>query len=228
MSGDQQFGRSSLDEGVYVDHHRGDHEWHGHHQRLAQGESPSPGEVAGQEGQHEQARISQQPRCLFGREPGRHTCDLDRGGRRDGEHECLQPPTVGLLLLTAVGNDELSPQPGAVLAGELAGQLVDCPHPLHRHQERLVGREADLRQISDLSAEMVLQLLQVAAIDRRALFDEGTPLLDLQLQLVHAHALPKAKGSRSPPPQASPRAFATVTHCRLCSASAACPSSVIA
>ena len=115
-----------------------------------------------------------------------------------------------------------------MLASELPGQLVDCSHSLHGHQECLVCREANRGQIGDLGPEVVLQLLDVTAIDRRAPFDEGTPLPDLQLHLVHGQALPNAKGSRSPPPQASPRALATVAHCLLCSASAACPSSVIA
>jgi hypothetical protein len=66
-----------------------------------------------------------------------------------------------------------------VLECELSGQGVEVPHPLHGDQERLIGREAGRVQIGDLVAKMILQLIDVVAVDARGGCDVGPPFCDL-------------------------------------------------
>ena len=66
-----------------------------------------------------------------------------------------------------------------MLACELPGQVVQVAHPFHGDQERLVGREADRVQLGDLVAKMILQLVDVVAVDARSIGDVVTPLCDL-------------------------------------------------
>ena len=115
-----------------------------------------------------------------------------------------------------------------MLACELAGQAVEVAHPLHGDQEGLVVGEPGRAQLGDLVAEVVLQLVDVMAVDatgRRA--DVGPPLCDLCLDALHPHTSPAAVSSPPEPGQTSFSARVTVTHCRCWSASAARPSSVI-
>ena len=115
-----------------------------------------------------------------------------------------------------------------MLARELAGEAVDVSQPLHRDQEPLVGREAGRVQLGDLVAEMILQLVDVAAVDARGARDVGPPLCDLRLERLHGYASPAAVSTTPEPGQTSLSARVTAAHCRCWSASAARPSSVIA
>ena len=66
-----------------------------------------------------------------------------------------------------------------MLACELPRQDVDVAHPLHRDEEGLVRREPDRVQVGDLLAEMILELVDVAAVDARGVRNVRTPLRDL-------------------------------------------------
>jgi hypothetical protein len=66
-----------------------------------------------------------------------------------------------------------------VLACELPGEVVQIPHPFHGNQERLVVCEPDGVQFADLVAKMILQLIDVVAVDARSVCDVGPPLCDL-------------------------------------------------
>jgi hypothetical protein len=61
-----------------------------------------------------------------------------------------------LLRLGVTSEHKLLPQSAAVLTCELPGQGVEVSHPLHRDEERFVGREAGLAQLGDLVAQMNL------------------------------------------------------------------------
>ena len=75
--------------------------------------------------------------------------------------------------------EKLLPQSTAVLARVLPGEAVDVPEPLHGDEEPLVGREAGRVQLGDLVAEMILELVDVRAVDPRCVDDVGPPLRDL-------------------------------------------------
>jgi hypothetical protein len=77
-------------------------------------------EIGGQEWQHEQAEVPHEPRRLLVREVSDEARDLDRYGRSDGEDQRLEPPARCSGGLVLAGQDELLPQPAAVLACELA------------------------------------------------------------------------------------------------------------
>jgi hypothetical protein len=66
-----------------------------------------------------------------------------------------------------------------VLACELSGQAVEVPHPFHGDQERLIGREPGRIQLGDLVAKVILQLVDVVAVDAGGVCDVGPPLCDL-------------------------------------------------
>ena len=66
-----------------------------------------------------------------------------------------------------------------MLACELSGQAVDVPQPFHGDQEPLIGREAGRGQLGDLVTKMILQLIDVVAVDARGVCDVGPPLCDL-------------------------------------------------
>ncbi len=66
-----------------------------------------------------------------------------------------------------------------MLACELSGQAVDVPEPFHGDQESLIGREACRVQLCDLLAKMILQLIDVVAVDARGTCDVGPPFCDL-------------------------------------------------
>ena len=110
----------------------------------------------------------------------------------------------------------------------LPGEAVDVSEPLHRDQEPLVGREAGRVQLGDLMAKMILELVDVAAVDARSVRDVRPPLRDLRLEALHRHASPSAVSTTPEPGQTSFSARVTASHCRCWSASAVRPSSVIA
>ena len=134
----------------------------------------------------------------------------------------LEPAARAAHRLVVLASKELLPEPAAVLARELAGQVVDLPEPLHRDQEAFVGREPRGVQVGDLLAKVVLELVDVAAVDAGRSPDVGTPLCDLRFECLHRQA------SRAVSRQTSLSARVTATHCCWCSASAVRPSSVIA
>jgi hypothetical protein len=214
MGGDEQLGGRVRPVRVEVDHERDEHE-RGGRQRPSPGvELPPASEVPGEDRQHEQRDVPQQPVGFLVGEVSSEAGDLDRGGRRQGEDERLGPPAGRARWRVLIAQDELLPQPAPVLAGELSGQGVEVPHPLHGYEERLIGCETGRAQLGDLVAKMRVQLVDVAAVDGRGLGDVGPPLGDLCLHAVHAQAPPSAVGSQPGPRQTSPSARVTVTHCR--------------
>ena len=70
-----------------------------------------------------------------------------------------------------------------MLAGELAGDLVEAAHPLHGDQERLVAGQARVLQVGDLVAQVILQLVDVDRADRLMPLDVAAPAPDLRLEL---------------------------------------------
>jgi hypothetical protein len=116
---------------VEVDYERSEHERRRRQHQLPGVEVPSAGEVPGKERQHEQAGVPRQPCWFFVREAGSEACNLDRERRSRGEDERLEPADRRMRVLVVTAQDELFPQPAAVLARELPGEVVDIPHPLH-------------------------------------------------------------------------------------------------
>ena len=161
-------------------------------------------------------------------EVGREAGDLDRNGGSRGEGERLDPSARGVRLLVGIAPEKLLPESAAVLARVLPGQAVDVPEPLHRDEEPLVGSEAGRAQFGDLVPKMILELVDVAAVDARRVLDISPPLRDLRLDALHAHASPRAVSTAPEPGQTSFSARVTVIHCCCCSASAARPAFVIA
>ena len=209
------------------------HEERGERERRC-GQSPSTcvelslaGEVRDQERQHEQTRVPQQPR-LVGRFACGQPCDLDRDGSAHGEGERLDPGAGRARRLVVAVAEELLPQPAAVLACVLPGQAVDVAQPLHGDQEPLVGREAGRAQLCDLVAKVVLELVDVRAVDPGCVDHVGPPLGDPRLEALHGHASPAVASMPPDPGQVSLNARVTAAHCRCWSESAARPSSVIA
>ena len=142
-------------------------------------ELPLASEVRGEERQHEQAGVPRQPGRLLVGEAGSEACDLDRDGRGDGEDERLEPAAGRARRLVVTAQEKLLPESTAVLACELSGQAVDVPQPFHGDQESLIGREAGRVQLGDLLAKMILQLIDVVAVDARGACDVGPPFCDL-------------------------------------------------
>ena len=112
-------------------------------------------------------------------EAGSEACDLDCDGRSHGEDERLEPAARTCAPARRHRSEELLPESAAVLARELPGQVVDVPQPLHGDQEPLVRREAGRVQLGDLVTKMILQLIDVVAVDARRSCDVGAPLCDL-------------------------------------------------
>ena len=154
------------------------------------------------------------------------SADMLHDGRANGEYERLDPAARGRRGFLP-RPEELLPQPVAVLAGELPGNGVHVAQPLHRDQERLVLLEPGCAQLGHLVPEVVLQLVDVVAVERRGPGDVRPPLGDLRFHVLHAHASPRVVRRAPDPGHASFSARVTASHCRRCSASAARPSSVI-
>src|SRR4051812_19485024 len=74
------------------------------------------------------------------------------------------------------------PEPLRVLARELVRDGIQRTHPLHRHQERLVLREAARTQRGHLPPEVILQLLYVHRPYSLPAAKVAAPLLDLFLE----------------------------------------------
>ena len=119
-----------------------------------------------------------QRRLLVG-EVGSDACDLDHDSSSHGEDERCEQAAGRALLLVVASEDELFPQPVAVLACELPGEAVEVAHAFHGDQERLIGFEAGGAQLGDLVTKMILQLIDVMAVDARGVGDVGPPLCDL-------------------------------------------------
>ena len=165
---------------VEVDHERSEHERCREQRPLPGGELPLTGEVGGKKRQHDQTRVPRQPGWLVVvGEPGSESCDLDRDRRSHREGERLEPGAGRARRLVVIASEELFPESAAVLARELSGQVVDVPQPLHGDQEPLIRREAGRVQLGDLVTKMVLQLIDVVAVDARRSSDVGPPLCDL-------------------------------------------------
>ena len=176
---DEGLGIRVLTPRVEVDHERGEHERHRRQHPLPDVELPSAGEVRREERQHEQTRVPRQPGRLLVGEAGGETCDLDRDGRGHSEDKRLEPAAGCARRLVVTAQDQLLPQSAAVLACELPGKRVEVPHPLHGDQERLIGCEAGRVQLGDLVAKMILQLIDVVAVDARGVGDVRPPFCDL-------------------------------------------------
>ncbi len=142
-------------------------------------ELPSAGEVGGEERQHEQAEVPREPGRLLVGEVSGEAGDLDRHGGSRGEGERLDPAGRRARRPVVICEDQLLPEAAAVLACELPGDRVEVAHPLHGDEEPLVRRETRLRQLGDLLTEMILQLIDVVAVDARGTRDVGPPLCDL-------------------------------------------------
>ena len=94
-----------------------------------------------------------------------------------------------------------------MLAGELAGEGVEVAHPLDGDEERLVVGEPGGVQVGDLVAEVVLELVDVAAVDAGRVRDVGPPLGDLGLDATAiASRLPGQRSAASRARQTSPSA----------------------
>ena len=179
MQGDENLGVRVRIPRVEVDYDRSEHE-------RRRGQHPAPGvelplasEVGGEKRQHEQTGVPRQPGRLLVGEAGSEACDLDRDGRGHSENERREPAAGRACRLVVTAQDELLPQSAAVLACELPGQGVEVAHPFHGDEERLVGCEADGVQLGDLVAKMILQLVDVVAVDARGVCEVRPPLCDL-------------------------------------------------
>ena len=66
-----------------------------------------------------------------------------------------------------------------MLAGELPGEGIDVPKSLDRNEEPLVGRESSGGQLRHLVTKMILQLVDVVAVDTRGAGDVRPPSRNL-------------------------------------------------
>src|ERR671914_1331145 len=121
MERDEELGGRARTVRVEVDQERKEHEGSGREQPSPGVELPSAGEVPGEERQHEQTEVSQQPPWFLFGELSSEACHLDHHGRSQGEDERLEPPVGGARWLVLALQDELFPQSAAVLACELPG-----------------------------------------------------------------------------------------------------------
>ena len=214
MERDQLLGRRVRVPRVEVDHERSQRERRRRQHPVLRVELPSVREVPGEERQHEQTEVPREPGRLLVGEVSSEACELDRDGGGRGEGERLDPAAGRARGLVVTSQDELFPQSPAVLAGELPGQVVEVAHPFHSDQERLVVGEAGRVQLADLVAKMILQLIDVVAVDARGVRDVGPPLRDLCLHALHAHTSSRAVSSTPEPGQTSFSARVMVSHCR--------------
>ncbi len=185
---------------IEVDDERRERERRRRQHPAARVELPSAREVPGEERQHEETEVPEEPvRLLVGEVRG-EACDLNRDGRSQAEQERLEPAAGGARRLVATAQDELLPEPPAVLARELPGQAVEVAHPLHGDEERLVVCEAGLVQLGDLVPEVILQLVDVVPVDARGVGDVRPPLRDLRLHALHRSGLPGGRQQQTPRP----------------------------
>ena len=182
----------------------------GEHQREPEAPSavdaPLPGEVAGEQRQHEEAGVqgvegvlaepaAEQLGDLHGERRG------DREAEDDGDLRAGRPRPVSL---TVRLDDELFPEPLRVLAGEFARHRVQAAHALDGDQERFFPRQAGLDQRRDLVAKMALELVDVRRPDRRPAEQPGAPLRDLGFEDVRRCGHVRVPPCRAPPAGAHP------------------------
>ena len=136
-------------------------------------------EVRSEERQDDEAEVPCQPRRFVVRESGSEASNLDRDSRRRRKGEGLEPAARRTHRIVVGREDELFPQPAAVLACELTGEGVEVAHPFHGDQEPLVGCEAGCPQLGDLVTEVILQLVDVMAVYCRRACDVCPPFGDL-------------------------------------------------
>ena len=143
-------------------------------------------EVGGEHRQHEQSHVTEEPLGARRAVPEIRgdPCHLHGHGRDHGEDQHHRPRRG-----TRVGgrrDDQLLPQPVAVLAGELGGERVDRADPAHRDQEGLVGAEPRALEIGHGIAQVRFELGGIRLVDGLVAPNRGAPLLH-QL-LAHAPA----------------------------------------
>ena len=146
---------------------------------AARVELPPPGEVAGEKRQHEETGVPHQPGGFLAWVVSSEARDLDRDRRSHSEGERLGPSDCPACRLRIASDKELLPESAAVLSRELPGQAVDVPEPFHGDQESFVGREAGRLELGHLVAKVILQLLDVVAVDARGPCDIRPPICDL-------------------------------------------------
>jgi len=105
---------------------------------------------------YDQTQVLREPGWLLVGKAGSDACYLEQDSGSRGEDECLEPAVRCVSCAFVTRQNELLPQPAAVLACELPRQDVEIAHPLDGDQESLVRRETGLREIGDLLAEMIL------------------------------------------------------------------------
>ena len=147
-----------------------------------------PHEVDGEQREDEQAGVPGVERRQFliraevNTEQRGH---LDGQGGGDGEaqdDQCLRACVRPRLIGRVGSDDQLLPQPLGVLACELAGERVETPHALDRHQESFVRRQASTGEHQHLVAQVPLQFLHVGAVDSPTPTQVAPPLRDLLLE----------------------------------------------
>ena len=206
-----------------------------------------PGEVAGQEREHEEADIGKvqevgveepltRPDLRVAEQLGK--LDRRRRGDRQRDHDnrlAQRAPLRGAV--RGRRHHELLPEPLGMLARELARHGVEVAHPLDGHQERLIGGEAVGAERRHYIAQVAFEFLDVGIADRRASSQPTPPLGDLRFERVvvrhHAGSSPH-RGDNCPAAGAGndtfqiPRKVASTTcHCRLCVFRRACPALVM-
>ncbi len=230
MQDGEQLGGTARGERVDVDHDRQHGKGDEQHRSHARGEPAGPHEVAGEEGEDQQAEVARLGCAVV--EPGQ-PC-LDRNAGPDGEredHRQLAPRWRTGVVGAVRDEHELLPQPVGVLAGKLARDGVEVAQSLDRDEEGLLVVEPGRLAVGDLLAQVVLQLVDVGGRDRLTTLDIPAPLVDLGLQfsarLHHAHPTAGAGGCGAAC-HTWRSAAATMDHCSCLSASASRPAGVIA
>ena len=149
-----------------------------------QGKSALPHEVAGQQGQQEQADIAHDhPIAEMEAEQFRQL-DRQRSAHRQRQHHQRLGARSPARLTCGRRHHQLLPQPLGVLTGKLARDLVQAPHALDGHQERFIGCEPGVNELGDPVAQVALHFLDVRAFHGAAPAQERTPLRDLLLYLI--------------------------------------------
>jgi len=208
-----------------------------HRDREPSRGTPQPEEVRREHREHEKPEVAVEPgrpRLPAGaaRVAAGDACQLD-ADRRDGrEHQHRDERTAAARGVAATvtdpvagaDQDQLLPQPVAMLARELGGHQIHRAEPLHRDEEGLLLAEPGQLELGHLFAQMPLELVDIRRIDRAIAGHRGAPLGDLLLENVHGQA---PASFIVPGPQSDPSARVAVSHWRRCSRSWTNPESVI-
>ena len=150
---------------------------------CAAGELPLPGEVAGQDRQHEEAEVAGEAAAVLVQvDEDRGQLDDERCGHGEADGDDGVGAGGGPGVASIVDHDQLLPEAVGVLAGEFAGEGVELPHALHRDEERLVGRESAGDEDSDLLAQVVLEFGDVHGVDGLPAAKVVPPLVELRLE----------------------------------------------